>query len=1029
MPEHETAGKTEALTTIGEEAFLDCKLLAKINIGSGEGCAPVNTIFSRAFMNCKRLTDVDFSSISWLGDSVFEGCVAIKTVNIPYLAAVGTNAFGGCSSLTSVEMSVNTAMGEGMFRNTSLTRVTIPQSKIPAMAFYGCSRLSEVNFTGAVTEIGDSAFNGCSNLSKVSFTADATLEKIGVSVFAGASRLKSFNVASGNANLVLSDDKAVVYNADRTEIVMMAPGVSYNGYTFASTLKSLGRGIFSGRTEIGDLDLSNTSIEVIGDYAFYGCTGLTEIIFPETLKRIGEGAFGVCYNLFEINIPAGVEVGARAYYNCVQSNSQGQIVSGPNKITIGDGAVIGQEAFAVCEGVFSLELGNDVTLGVGAFYLCSNLGRGTVELGNLTEIPEACFGMNLSLENIDLSGVKKIGANAFSTNYNGQVTGGSLTEIDLSSVEELGDYAFFGQTSLEDVTLGSELKEINKYAFAYCVTLTEINLDNVEIIREGAFFNNIGSVNLTDTYPGAGLTELDMPNLRIVEAGAFEYAIWVEKVNMPKVEEVGEMAFSGLLATATDSSGNQWNVILSSLKEVTLPTDSEIDVVLNNGAFYLSGSLETINCERVVSMGDAVFMYCMSVKEINAPECTQIGEMCFYEAESATKIHVPLIEEVPDGAFFGTEALTSVELPDVVRFGDGAFNGTGLESFTFTQKEIESIGDGVFAYAENLHEFTRTVNGKTTDSFNLGSGYFVEDGVLYGTLPNGGYQLISYPAQKEDRVYTVLDNTVRIGTGAGAGSAYLEVLVLPRTLKTIGDSAFYDCEKLKTIEFRSYLMPELEGIKTNDATKASNNVGDIFQPGENIVYYNMAYEAVWYLYYNLGGQLGVAEDIVAIVPENGVGYDNWLTDVYFDYIIKGANAKADETVFAEELINALPGVRNMTLKDETAVVAARAAYNAIPTAEQRSMIASAYNTLVAAEERIKELKASSTNPGEPTDPETPVVDEKDETIKKLKTTVIVLAIVAGVIALGFVAYVVFDIVRKNKAVCAEAKEVEDKKEE
>ena len=916
-----------------------------------------------------------------------------------------------------------------MFRNTSLTRVTIPQSKIPAMAFYGCSRLSEVNFTGAVTEIGDSAFNGCSNLSKVSFTADATLEKIGVSVFAGASRLKSFNVASGNANLVLSDDKAVVYNADRTEIVMMAPGVSYNGYTFASTLKSLGRGIFSGRTEIGDLDLSNTSIEVIGDYAFYGCTGLTEIIFPETLKRIGEGAFGVCYNLFEINIPAGVEVGARAYYNCVQSNSQGQIVSGPNKITIGDGAVIGQEAFAVCEGVFSLELGNDVTLGVGAFYLCSNLGRGTVELGNLTEIPESCFGMNLSLENIDLSGVKKIGANAFSTNYNGQVTGGSLTEIDLSSVEELGDYAFFGQTSLEDVTLGSELKEINKYAFAYCVTLTEINLDNVEIIREGAFFNNIGSVNLTDTYPGAGLTELDMPNLRIVEAGAFEYAIWVEKVNMPKVEEVGEMAFSGLLATATDSSGNQWNVILSSLKEVTLPTDSEIDVVLNNGAFYLSGSLETINCERVVSMGDAVFMYCMSVKEINAPECTQIGEMCFYEAESATKIHVPLIEEVPDGAFFGTEALTSVELPDVVRFADGAFNGTGLESFTFTQKEIESIGDGVFAYAENLHEFTRTVNGKTTDSFNLGSGYFVEDGVLYGTLPNGGYQLISYPAQKEDRVYTVLDNTVRIGTGAGAGSAYLEVLVLPRTLKTIGDSAFYDCEKLKTIEFRSYLMPELEGIKTNDATKASNNVGDIFQPGENIVYYNMAYEAVWYLYYNLGGQLGVAEDIVAIVPENGVGYDNWLTDVYFDYIIKGANAKADETVFAEELINALPGVRNMTLKDETAVVAARAAYNAIPTAEQRSMIASAYNTLVAAEERIKELKASSTNPGEPTDPETPVVDEKDETIKKLKTTVIVLAIVAGVIALGFVAYVVFDIVRKNKAVCAEAKEVEDKKEE
>ena len=123
----------------------------------------------------------------------------------------------------------------------------------------------------------------------MSFTADATLEKIGVSVFAGASKLKSFNVASGNTNFVLSEDKAVVYNADQTEIVMIAPGYNFNNYTFASTLKSLGRGIFSGRTDIIDLDLSDTDIEVIGDYAFYGNTVLQTITFPDSLKRIGEG--------------------------------------------------------------------------------------------------------------------------------------------------------------------------------------------------------------------------------------------------------------------------------------------------------------------------------------------------------------------------------------------------------------------------------------------------------------------------------------------------------------------------------------------------------------------------------------------------------------------------------------------------------------------------------------------------------------------------------------------------------------------
>lgn len=420
--------------------------------------------------------------------------------------------------------------------------------------------------------------------------------------------------------------------------------------------------------------------------------------------------------------------------------------------------------------------------------MCTNLGRGTVELGNLTEIPEACFAMNLSLNNIDLSGIEKIGDSAFTTVYNGSIYGGSLSELDLSSVEELSDYAFAGQTAIENVVLGESLTEIGKYAFAYCVSLTEINLEYVEVIREGAFFNNLGSMSLTDTYPGYGLKELDMPNVRILEAGAFEYAIWIEKVNMPKVEEVGDMAFAGVQAIASDSSGNQWIVILSALKEVNLPTDPEIDVILKQGAFYMASSLETINCERVVSMGAAAFMYCMSVGEIVAPDCVEIGEMCFYQAQSATRIHVPLIEEVPDGAFFGTAALKSVELPNAVRFGLGAFNGTGLESFDFTEKEIEKISDGVFAYAKNLHEFTRTVNGKQTNSFNLGSGYFVEDGVLYGTLPNGQYQLLSYPAQKEDRVYTVLENTVRIGTGAGAGNSSLEVLVLPRELKTIGDS-------------------------------------------------------------------------------------------------------------------------------------------------------------------------------------------------------------------------------------------------
>ena len=35
----------------------------------------------------------------------------------------------------------------------------------------------------------------------------------------------------------------------------------------------------------------------IGDYAFYGCENLKEIVIPDSVKRIGDSAFDDCKNL------------------------------------------------------------------------------------------------------------------------------------------------------------------------------------------------------------------------------------------------------------------------------------------------------------------------------------------------------------------------------------------------------------------------------------------------------------------------------------------------------------------------------------------------------------------------------------------------------------------------------------------------------------------------------------------------------------------------------------------------------------
>lgn len=59
------------------------------------------------------------------------------------------------------------------------------------------------------------------------------------------------------------------------------------------------------------------SIETIGEYAFQGCTSLTNIELPEGLETIGESAFEGCTALTNINFPQSLKsIGESAFNNC-----------------------------------------------------------------------------------------------------------------------------------------------------------------------------------------------------------------------------------------------------------------------------------------------------------------------------------------------------------------------------------------------------------------------------------------------------------------------------------------------------------------------------------------------------------------------------------------------------------------------------------------------------------------------------------------------------------------------------------------
>ena len=80
----------------------------------------------------------------------------------------------------------------------------------------------------------------------------------------------------------------------------------------------------------------------------------------------------------------------------------------------------------------------------------------------------------------------------------------AITKVVIEDgIHDIGQMAFYELPNLTTVELGADVTEIRGYAFKNCVSLTTINLDSVDFIREGAFY---GCSALTDVTLAEGIT-------------------------------------------------------------------------------------------------------------------------------------------------------------------------------------------------------------------------------------------------------------------------------------------------------------------------------------------------------------------------------------------------------------------------------------------------------------------------------------------------------------------------------------------
>ena len=114
-------------------------------------------------------------------------------------------------------------------------------------------------------------------------------------------------------------------------------------------------------------------------------------------------------------------------------------------------------------------IGNNLTyLNTSYFSGCTSL-KEVVLPDSIVELGNTAFKNCVSLENIDLSGIREIGNNTFEGCT-------SLASVDLSSVNTIGNYAFKGCTALTEVNIPLSVGYIKTGAFKGCTALTSVTI-------------------------------------------------------------------------------------------------------------------------------------------------------------------------------------------------------------------------------------------------------------------------------------------------------------------------------------------------------------------------------------------------------------------------------------------------------------------------------------------------------------------------------------------------------------------------
>lgn len=403
-----------------------------------------------------------------------------------------------------------------------------------------------------------------------------------------------------------------------------------------------------------------------------------------------------------------------------------------------------------------------------------------------------------------------------------------------STVEHIAQSAFLYTKKLKNITISEGVKDIGAYAFknsgiksaSIPASVTSIsdgvfvncsNLETVDVASANTAYSSVDGVVFNKTvtdliyYPTAKAGEYTVPGtVTTIKQSSCEGTKKLTKITLPPsvktIEEsafesssLSELAFSG--TSGLETIGKR-AFIWAHLSNVTIPASVKL---LEWGAFYGQNGNDSFDGQglKTVTVEDN-----SQLKEIGAEAFRGNKKLEKFEFKGTCKL-----EKIRNAAFRDNYSLPSFTFPQTItRIDESAFNGcSSMKSATFKEpSSFVFVGSGSFQNCglENL-KLPESVTTIGQSAFNSCDKLVSID--LPKTTTNvdpRAFQfctkLTSINVDDANTMYSSVDGvllskdkeTLKVFP---PGKANDNFTLLPPSIKTIGEYAFYYCKNLKNV--------------------------------------------------------------------------------------------------------------------------------------------------------------------------------------------------------------------------------------